>query len=180
MLRDLAKVSESQRRDVAGRIARCLLREIGSGPARRWALFASLRSEVWMRPLFEAIRRGGGVPLVPRVRGDRLDFVAVRDWGDLRSGVFGVPRPSAGRDAYRLAPGDVVILPGLAFDRAGHRLGRGHGFYDRTFAAVAPSPLRIGACYHFQLLDHVPHGSHDRRVDAIVTERGMIWAGSPG
>lgn len=180
MLRDLAEVSESQRRDVGGRIARRLLREVGTSRARRFALFASLRDEVSMRPLFEAIRRAGGVPWMPRVRGDRLDFVAVRDWGDLRSGAFGVLQPFAGRAAQRLAEGDVVVLPGLAFDRTGRRLGRGQGFYDRTFASAARTPLLIGACYEFQLVDRVPHGSHDRRVDAIVTERGMIGCGSPG
>jgi 5-formyltetrahydrofolate cyclo-ligase len=179
MLRDLAKVSESQRRDVAVRIARSLLREVGAGPPRRWALFASLRSEVSLRPLFDAIRRAGGVPLMPRVRGRRLEFVAVRDWADLRPGALGVLQPFAGRGAQRLIPGDVVVLPGLAFDRMGRRLGRGQGFYDRTFATAAPTPLRIGACYDFQLVERVPHGSHDRRVDAIVTERGMIWSGSP-
>src|SRR5262245_27046885 len=98
MLRYLAKVSESQRRDVGIRIARRLLHDVGLRRARRWALFASLRSEVSMRPLFEAIRRAGGVPLLPRVRGDRLDFVAVREWSDLRSGAFGVLQPSAGRE----------------------------------------------------------------------------------
>ena len=133
-----------------------------------------------MRPLFEAIRRAGGIPLMPRVRGSRLDFVAVRDWNGLRSGALGVLEPAAGRDAHRLAPGDVVVLPGLAFDRMGCRLGRGQGFYDRTFGAAAPTPLLIGACYDFQLVDRVPHGSHDRRVDAIVTERGMIGSGSSG
>jgi 5-formyltetrahydrofolate cyclo-ligase len=179
MLRDLAKVSESQRRDAAHRIARLLLREVGAGPGRCWALFASLRSEIWMRPMFQAIRGAGGVPLVPRVRGPRLEFVAVRDWADLRAGSFGVPQPFAGRHPRRLAPADVVVLPGLAFDRMGRRLGRGHGFYDRTFASAEPTPLLIGACYDFQLLDRVPHGSHDRRVDAIVTESRMIWCGSP-
>jgi 5-formyltetrahydrofolate cyclo-ligase len=180
MLRDLGTVSESQRRDVGRRIARCLLREVAAAPARRWALFASLRSEVSTRPLFDAIRRSGGVPLMPRVQRCRLEFVAVRDWADLRSGALGVLQPFAGRGAQRLVPGDVVVLPGLAFDRMGRRLGRGQGFYDRTFGTVAPTPLRIGVCYEFQLVDRVPHGSHDRRVDAIVTERGMIWCGSPG
>jgi 5-formyltetrahydrofolate cyclo-ligase len=180
MLGDLAMVSESQRRDVARSVARCLLREVDRRPASRWALFASLRSEVSMRPLFDAIRGSGGVPLMPRVRGGRLDFVAVRDWSDLRSGAFGVLEPSAGRGAERLGPGDVVVLPGLAFDRMGRRLGRGQGFHDRTFAVAGPTPLRIGACYAFQLVARVPHGSHDRKVDAIVTERGILWCGSPG
>ena len=133
-----------------------------------------------MRPLFDAIRRAGEVPLMPRMRGRRLEFVAVRDWADLRSGALGVLEPFAGRVAQRLVPGDVVVLPGLAFDGMGRRLGRGQGYYDRTFATAAPTPLLIGAAYDFQLVDRVPHGSHDRRVDAIVTERGMVGCGSPG
>jgi 5-formyltetrahydrofolate cyclo-ligase len=75
----------------------------------------------------------------------------------------------------RLRPEDVVVVPGVAFDRAGHRLGRGGGFYDRAFANACPGPLRIGAAYMFQICSEVPHGSRDRSVDAIVTECGMLW-----
>jgi len=130
-----------------------------------------------MRPLFEAIRRVS-IPLLPRVEGTRLEFLPVRSWSDLRKGTFGVLEPSAGARVYRFSRDDAVVLPGVAFDRAGHRLGRGAGFYDRAFGGAQAQPLLIGAGYAFQLRAHVPHGPCDRRVDVVATEHGMIWPGS--
>ena len=70
-----------------------------------------------------------------------------------------------------------AILPGVAFDAAGHRLGRGGGHYDRTFPPGAPDPpLLIGVGYEFQVLASVPHGPQDRRLDGIITERAVRWA----
>ena len=69
----------------------------------------------------------------------------------------------------------VVLVPGLAFDRSGNRLGRGGGDYDATFPPGEVAPRLVGVAWEFQLVTDVPHGSHDRRVDAIVTERGWVW-----
>lgn len=128
-----------------------------------------------MRPLFDALRSLGQEPLLPRIRGQSLEFAPVHASAGLQRGRFRVFQPQWGVSAQHLRPGDVVVLPGLAFDRAGNRLGRGGGFYDRAFGGQGSAPLLIGAGYAFQLVSRVPHGSRDRRVDAIVTERGLIW-----
>jgi 5-formyltetrahydrofolate cyclo-ligase len=170
-------VGPADRRAAGEAIARHILRQLAPRRVRRWAVYADLADELPMRPLFEAIRRVS-VPLLPRIEGNRLEFLPVRSWSDLRAGAFGVLQPSAGARGYRFSPDDAVVLPGLAFDRAGHRLGRGGGFYDRAFGGAHSQPLLIGAGYAFQLLAHVPHGSGDRRVDVVATDRGLIWPGS--
>jgi 5-formyltetrahydrofolate cyclo-ligase len=69
----------------------------------------------------------------------------------------------------------VVIVPGLAFDAAGRRLGRGAGHYDRAFPAGRQgAPLLVGVGYAFQLVDEVPAGPHDRRMDVVVTEEREV------
>lgn len=68
---------------------------------------------------------------------------------------------------------DLVLVPGLAFDATGARLGRGKGFYDRWLAAN-PAVPSLGICFKCQLLKHLPFESHDARVDAIVTEAGIL------
>jgi 5-formyltetrahydrofolate cyclo-ligase len=169
-------IGQADARAAGDAIARCVLRVLAPRRVRRFAVYANLPDEVPMRPLFEAIRRIS-IPLLPRVDGNRLEFVPVRSWSDLRAGAFGVREPSRGTRGVRLSPGDAVVVPGLAFDRSGHRLGRGGGFYDRTFSGARSQPLLIGAGYAFQLLPHVPHGPGDRRVDVVVTDRGWIWPG---
>ena len=102
------------------------------------------------------------------------------DWSELRPGRYGVLEPPAQAAVIRPEEGDLVLVPGVAFDRAGNRLGRGQGFYDRAFPASAPRPpLLIGVAYQIQLVDAVPHAETDRRVDAVVTELGLHWAGRP-
>ena len=71
-----------------------------------------------------------------------------------------------------VAPGDLVVVPGVAFDDDGYRLGHGKGYYDRAFAAeLGDAPTLVGFGYEFQIVDAVPHDHRDRQMDAIVTDR---------
>jgi 5-formyltetrahydrofolate cyclo-ligase len=112
-----------------------------------------------------------GIALMPRCAAGRLEFAPVERWEDLRPGRYGVLEPAS--EALVLGPADLVVVPGLAFDLAGHRLGRGAGYYDRTFAGRSRRPRLVGFAHAFQLLDAVPHGAGDCAVDAVVTEAGI-------
>jgi len=108
--------------------------------------------------------------VIPRVRGSRLVLSELRDLQqDLRPGAFGVwepsPRTTRPVDPERL---DLVLVPGLAFDRQGHRLGRGRGYFDRLLAAVPRNIPRVGLCFDFQLFDHLPLRPHDQPVSAVL------------
>jgi 5-formyltetrahydrofolate cyclo-ligase len=139
------------------------------------SLYAALPDEVPSRPLFEATRRRGKTALFPRVEGDCLVFAALERWEDLRAGRYGVPEPPAA--APSVGFGDLVLVPGVAFDRRGHRLGRGGGYYDRTFGEeVGRGVVLIGVGYAFQLVAEVPHGLGDRRLDGVVTDEGFFPA----
>ena len=88
-------------------------------------------------------------------------------------GAFGIEVPVAGEPAEP----DLVLVPMLAFDPRGHRLGYGGGFYDRTIAALrARRPLvALGLAYAGQAVPEVPAGGTDMRLDGIVTEAGVLW-----
>src|SRR5437867_2990352 len=68
---------------------------------------------------------------------------------------------------------DAFVVPGLAFDRAGGRVGWGRGHYDATLAAARPDALRIGIAFECQVIDHVPHDPHDALLHYVVTERDV-------
>lgn len=68
---------------------------------------------------------------------------------------------------------DLILVPGLAFDRAGHRMGRGGGVYDRWLEA-RPSTKKIGLCFQCQIVEQVPREPHDMRMDAVLTEEGFV------
>lgn len=85
---------------------------------------------------------------------------------DLKPGKFGIPEPV---EPVRAGALNLILVPGIAFDRTGNRLGRGGGFYDRLLAEY-PGATAIGLCFDFQLVDSLPVEPHDRPVNWIVTE----------
>jgi len=161
-------------REAAGRAA---ARELLSLPALRAAgrvaLYAALADELPTRPAFEALAALSCRRLLPRIVGDTLEFAAVDAWSELVPGSYGVLAPPPAALAEALTAADVVLVPGVAFGPAGERLGRGGGYYDRALAQAGP--LRVGFAYQSQLVERVPVDSHDRPMDAIVTEQGVIW-----
>lgn len=142
--------------------------------ARALAFYAELPDEVPLRELFERAGRDA-LRLFPRCgSGAALEFAAVARWEELVPGRYGVLQPPAEREALVLSSEDLVFLPGVAFDGEGRRLGRGEGWYDRTFPPRAPTaPTLFGVAAAFQLVDEVPSGAGDRAVDAVATERGL-------
>ena len=141
--------------------------------AKRIALYAALPYELPTRPLFDAVVEKMGAALLPRTADPLgLEFFAVECWEELRPGTFGVLEPQNDGTAVRLMPGDLVVVPGVAFDEDGYRLGHGKGYYDRAFAAeLGDAPTLVGFGYEFQIVDAVPHDHRDRQMDAIVTDR---------
>ncbi|MCL2106583.1 MAG: 5-formyltetrahydrofolate cyclo-ligase [Oscillospiraceae bacterium] len=130
-------------------------------------------SEADIRPaLLEALRRGKGLAL-PRCGSQKgeMDFYLVDSLEGLRPGAFGVPEPDPARCAALSLPARgpfLCLVPGLAFDRAGHRLGYGKGCYDR-FLPRFPGGA-VGICYEALLLDRLPRGRYDRAIPAVLTE----------
>lgn len=149
--------------------------------ARCVALYAALPDELPTEACCEALWARGVRTLLPRVAagGRPLDFRLVASFRELRPGRYGVAEPPEDARPLPASRADLVLLPGVAFDARGHRLGRGGGHYDATFPPGAPAPPLFGLAYAFQLVEELPHGAHDRAVDAIVTERGLLRVAPP-
>ena len=127
-----------------------------------------MRDEFDVRPLLGALHERGHPCALPVVmgRGLPLVFRAWKPGDDLVEAAFGTRVPSA--DATVLTPG-LLLVPMLAFDDRGYRLGYGGGFYDRSLARLK-SPIAVGCAYDAQRVDALPVDDHDRRLDWIVTE----------
>ena len=122
---------------------------------------------------------GAGKQLVyPRVDGETLVFEEVNDLSRLAPGAFGVLEPRGGR-AVAVDRIDVLLVPGVAFDRSGHRLGYGKGFYDRAIAKCSDNTVRVGFAYDFQVVDALPVGEHDQPVAALMTESRTLHSDIP-
>jgi len=148
--------------------------------AARIGLYAAVAGEIPTRPLYEAARAAGKACLLPAVvaEGKPLRFLPLERWEDLRPGRYGVPEPPGDGAESALSPSDLVVVPGLAFDVEGRRLGSGAGYYDRSFPPGAPAPLLVGFAFDRQRVERVPSVPHDRAMDILVTERGVWRVGS--
>jgi 5-formyltetrahydrofolate cyclo-ligase len=112
---------------------------------------------------------GDKVLALPRIEGETMRFFRVRSRDDLVVGPFGIPQPAVGDE---VTGGDLVLVPGVAFTRAGARLGRGKGFYDRWLEGRAV--LKMGVCFSAQVVGDVPREGHDVRMDGVLTEVGVF------
>jgi 5-formyltetrahydrofolate cyclo-ligase len=155
--------------------------------ARTVLLFLSMDGEIDTGPLLELAFRDGKKVFVPRVEGENLRFCRIASpAGPWASGAFGIREPPA---AGSEAPGSpaLILVPGLAFDRQGRRLGRGGGYYDRFLAGLGgkgpggtapeagkPGYFILGLCLACQVVDQVPVDEHDRKMDLICTGTGII------
>lgn len=135
-------------------------------------------SETDTRPLLEHALASDKLVLLPRVDREArmLELRQVQDLErDLAPGRWNIPEPRP--EFCRLADPwqiDWVLVPGVAFDHYGGRLGYGGGFYDRLLPLLRPEVQRAAAAFSLQLVDRVPRGKHDLAVDLIVTEEGLL------
>jgi 5-formyltetrahydrofolate cyclo-ligase len=145
--------------------------------ALRVAAYAALPDEIPTDVVRARLLATGRVLLLPRMEaGRKIAFAPVTGETALRSGRLGILEPPPTVPAARLGARDLVLVPGVAFDRSGVRLGRGGGWYDRSLPRGPGAPRIFGLAYAFQLIGSVPCESHDRRVDAVVTEEGIVRA----
>ena len=162
----------SRRAEIGEAVARHVLAWSRLRPGRRVILHAALPDEVPTLGLLRALLHRGHEVLLPRAGGaGRLEFARVVDPSLLFVGRFGALEPPVGEPARALAQEDLVLLPGVAFDRSGARLGRGRGWYDRSL----PSEVQdvFGIAFEFQLVERVPVDAWDRRVRGVFTEAGL-------
>ncbi|MCH8090967.1 MAG: 5-formyltetrahydrofolate cyclo-ligase [Proteobacteria bacterium] len=183
--RGLRELARGKRRAVAAagkeageRLRESFLSALSLPPAQVVAGYWPMPEEIDVRPLMTHLHLSGHVLVLPVVvgRGQPLIFRQWRPSIALDPGVYGIPVPGA--EAPELTPG-VLLVPLLAFDDEGRRLGYGAGYYDRTLAALRAGGdiLAIGAAYAAQRMDSLPEDASDQRLDWVVTEEGAISTG---
>ncbi|MFT3962293.1 5-formyltetrahydrofolate cyclo-ligase [Propionivibrio sp.] len=159
-------------------VCRHLLADFPQLAALRVGFCWPVHNEPDMRPALAAWRAAGHpafAALLPVVvdAGIALAFRAWRPGAALAADRYGIPAPAAGEFVQPQA----LLIPLAAFDAAGFRLGYGGGYFDRTLAEARPRPLAIGVGFELSRVDSIHPEPHDERLDAVVTEAGVVAFG---
>ena len=131
--------------------------------------YYSLPDEVNTHALIDELVAEGKTVLLPKGMGaDTMELRRYTGRADLQEGAYHILEP-VGEPFTDLSAIDLILVPGLAFDAAGHRLGRGRGYYDRFLHSKnRPYCVKIGVCFDFQKVDEVPVDAHDIAMDKVV------------
>jgi len=142
-------------------------------------LYMPVKNEVDVSPLLPDLWAGGVRALIPRCRPGRpgeMDIVRVERYEDICPGAYGIPEPNPALPAVAACAPDLALIPGIAFDRSGARLGFGGGYFDRLLASRIPQKtVLIGLAYAFQVVEKIPADPWDVRVHAVITPGEILW-----
>ena len=139
-------------------------------------LYMPFRSEVDISPLIDAALASGKAVGLPRCeKKGRMSFYRIACREDLSPGAYGILEPPVGAPLMGeelLRSDTLAVIPGLAFDACGYRLGYGGGYYDRFLSAFGGVP--VGVCFADLIENELPRGPYDRKVQLVITERKVI------
>ena len=130
--------------------------------------YLSYNQEVRTQPILERAQKDGKRVAVPKVIGEDMAFIWLDDLSAVAEGYCHIPEPIADGPIAD-DPTALVLMPGLAFDAQGHRLGYGGGFYDR-YLASHPQHTLVALCYDFQMFDQLETKAHDIPVDLVISD----------
>ena len=149
--------------------------------AKRMALYASFKNEVLTDDIIKQALADGKEVFFPRVirdsRGSRgLVFLKINGKNDLVQGSYEIQEPAhnKGTEIGAISSFNIIVLPGIAFDKNGNRLGYGKGYYDRMLGGIKDRCLIVALAFDFQILDEIPAETHDMKMDRIITESRVI------
>ena len=179
MRRRRRALSAVERAHLAASLARRLATSLRVRRARNVACYLANDGEMDLAPVVTWLRKAGTQVLLPALHGGALWFLPFDADTRLTPNRFGIPEPHVpAHTRCRARHLDLVLMPLVAFDAAGNRLGMGGGYYDRTFAylrsrSVWKRPLLIGIAYEFQRLPSLPRRPWDVPVHAVATEKHL-------
>ena len=169
-----AALTMAERRQMSAAIAKHMCDMPAFRDSQTVMLYMALPQEVQTAAILAASRRQGKRVTVPVVKPCGL-VAAALPTGQLQyqPGPFGIPEPVG---AAIISPGDIdcVMVPGIAFDRRGARLGFGKGYYDRFLCRLPATTHVCGLAFSMQIVQHVPDLPHDVRMQSLVTEQGVL------
>ena len=167
------RIPEPERTAAAAGVEEALLRLPEVASATTVAMFDAFGAEIPTGRIVSGMLEQGKRVLLPFLDAGRMEMAEIGPDEALLPTAYGPGEPGS-RTAVDPEEVDVIVVPGLAFDRRGHRLGYGGGHYDGYLRRLRPHATRIGIAFEVQVVDHLPASDADERVHVLVTEAGTL------
>lgn len=174
MLAHRKSLSPEEFRAASLQIQKAFLETDNYARARSIIVYSPIHCEVDTELIVLSALDSGKRVAFPVVLDHELVFREVQDMSALHKGAFGILEPCSDRKLLAPEEADILVLPGIAFDLNGHRIGYGKGYYDRTLHRLEGTGKIIGLCYDFQLVDEIPGEAHDVKMDMIITDKRVV------
>lgn len=142
-------------------------------------LYASFRSEPDTHGLIKECLLAQKRVFLPRVNKEKkeLEIREINSLDQLKKGHWGIPEPDEDSPLRDINEAELIIVPGVAFDRRGGRIGYGAGYYDKLLSGLDKTIPVIAIAYDEQIMEEIPLEPHDKRVDLVITDREVIYCG---
>jgi len=167
-------LSEEQFRSASFVIQRSFLETEEFRRARGVVVYASIHKEVDTEEIVRVSLESGKKVAFPAVVHHGLVFREVSELSSLKRGTFGIMEPCSTHRHFELEEADIFVVPGIAFDLQGHRIGYGKGYYDKALHRLEGQGKLVGLCYDFQLVDRIAGEPHDVKMDLILSEKRVV------
>jgi len=164
------KAHPSEEREIKSHIIRQELINLPEfKKAKVVAFYLPVNGEVDTLEMIKWAHQEGKEVCVPVIHNSRMHFVVYEPVDELKKGKYNIPEPVGKDEKHHI---DMVVVPGVAFDREGHRIGMGKGYYDKYLEDKAC--VNVGICFGFQLVDKLPRDEHDVPMNIIITEHEVL------
>ncbi|MFA4814498.1 MAG: 5-formyltetrahydrofolate cyclo-ligase [Candidatus Gracilibacteria bacterium] len=140
--------------------------------AGKMLIYVSAKEEVDTHGLIKDALKQGRKVYVPKIQNGSIAICPLYEWKDLEPGTFGILEPCEILEETRPEEMDIIIVPGLAFDVHGHRVGYGKGYYDKLLKRTRG--YKVGLAFCEQMIEKVPTETHDVPLDLIITDKALI------
>lgn len=139
-------------------------------------IYIGFGSEIDTGSYIDDFLKAGKCIIIPRIDTitNEMDAVQISNMNDLQSNKYGILEPKPSIKAFDKTLIDLVVMPGVAFDSTGSRIGYGGGYYDKFLQNIKGSIHKVALAYKFQVIDKVPSEEHDINADSIITENEII------
>jgi 5-formyltetrahydrofolate cyclo-ligase len=174
MLAHRRSLSEEESRSASLSIQHSFLGMEEYRHAQGIVVYASIHKEVDTEEIVRAALDSGKRIAFPTVVHHGLVFREVTDVSSMKRGAFGIMEPCPTGRNFDLDEADIFVVPGVAFDLKGHRIGYGKGYYDKTLHRLEGQGRLVGLCYDFQLVDRIVGEPHDVKMDLIISEKRIV------